>query len=67
MVMKSIQSMNQVLKYIDAHLEEMLTIEMLAKVAGYSEYHFIRVFKECMHTTVMEYVCKRRLIKASED
>lgn len=67
MVMKSVQSMNQVLKYIDEHLEEMLTIEMLAKVAGYSEYHFIRVFKECMNTTVMEYVCKRRLIKASEE
>lgn len=67
MVMKSIQSMNQVLKYIDEHLEETLTIEMLAKVAGYSEYHFIRMFKECMNTTVMEYVCKRRLIKASEE
>ena len=67
MVMKSIQSMNQVLKYIDEHLEETLTIEMLAKVAVYSEYHFIRMFKECMNTTVMEYVCKRRLIKASEE
>lgn len=67
MVMKSIQSMNQVLKYIDEHLEETFTIEMLARVAGYSEYHFIRMFKECMNTTVMEYVCKRRLIKASEE
>lgn len=67
MVMKSIQNMNQVLKYIDEHLEETLTIEMLARVAGYSEYHFIRVFKDCMNTTVMEYVCKRRLIKASEE
>lgn len=67
MVMKSIQSMSQVLKYIDEHLEETLTIEMLAEVAGYSEYHFIRVFKDCMNTTVMEYVCKRRLIKASEE
>lgn len=67
MVMKSIQNMSQVLKYIDEHLEETLTIEMLAKVAGYSEYHFMRVFKECMNTTIMEYVCKRRLIKASEE
>ena len=65
--MNSIQKVYPILKYIDEHLEETLTIEMLAKVAGYSEYHFMRVFKECMNTTIMEYVCKRRLIKASEE
>ena len=65
--MNSIQKVYPILKYIDEHLEETLTIEMLAKVAGYSEYHFMRVFKECMNTTIREYVCKRRLIKASEE
>lgn len=67
MVMKSIQNVYPILKYIDEHLEEALTTKMIARVAGYSEYHFMRMFKECMNTTVMEYVCKRRLIKASED
>ena len=67
MVMNSIQNVYPILKYIDEHLEEALTIKVLARVAGYSEYHFIRVFKACMDTTVMEYVCKRRLIKASEE
>lgn len=67
MVMKSIQNVYPILKYIDEHLEETLTTKMIARVAGYSEYHFIRVFKECMNTTIMEYVCKRRLIKASEE
>ena len=65
--MKSIQNVYPILKYIDEHLEETLTTKMIARVAGYSEYHFIRVFKECMNTTIMEYVCKRRLIKASEE
>lgn len=67
MVMKSIQNVYPVLKYIDEHLEEALTTKMIARVAGYSEYHFMRMFKVCMNTTIMEYVCKRRLIKASED
>ena len=65
--MSIIKNVNIVLKYIDEHLEETLTVKKLAKVAGYSEYHFIRVFKECMNITIMEYVCKRRLMKASED
>lgn len=67
MVMNSIQKVYPILKYIDEHLEEALTTEMIARFAGYSEYHFMRVFKECMNTTIMEYVCKRRLIKASEE
>ncbi|MCH5265099.1 MAG: HD domain-containing protein [Lachnospiraceae bacterium] len=61
------ESVNIVLKYIDAHLEETFTTKELARVAGYSEYHFIRMFKSYMSTTIMEYVCKRKLIKASED
>ncbi len=65
--MKSNETINLVLKYIDEHLQEQLSIEKLSKLAGYSEYHFIRMFKAYMNTTVMEYVIKRRLIKASED
>ncbi len=59
--------MNQVLRYIEEHLEEPLDIKKIAKVAGYSEYHFIRIFKERTNETVMEYVCRRRLIKSCED
>ena len=60
-------NINLVLQYIDDHLEETLTIKDLAQVAGYSEYHFSRLFKAYMNETIMEYVCKRRLIKASEE
>lgn len=67
MVMKSNVNVNRVLKYIDEHLEESLTIKDIAAAAGYSEYHFIRIFKSCMNTTIMEYINKRRLIKASEE
>ena len=59
--------MNHVLKYIEEHLEESLNIKRLAEIAGYSEYHFIRIFKRYTNETVMEYVCRRRLIRACED
>lgn len=65
--MKQSQHLYPILKYIDENLEGILTAKEIASVAGYSEYYFIRMFKKEMNTTVMDYVCKRRLIKASED
>ncbi|WP_124068447.1 helix-turn-helix transcriptional regulator [Clostridium sp. E02] len=58
---------NKVLQYMETHLDMPLTIEQIANFAGYSEYHFARIFKSQMHVTVMEYVKRRKLIKASED
>lgn len=60
-------AMNQIIKYIELHLEDDLTIKQLADVAGYSEYYFIRVFKSYTNQTVMEYICRRRLIKSCDD
>ncbi len=59
--------MNQIIKYIELHLEDDLTIKQLADVAGYSEYYFIRLFKSYTNQTVMEYICRRRLIKSCDD
>ncbi len=60
-------NINEVLKYIEEHLKEKLTTLQLSQIAGYSEYHFMRMFKANMNVTVTEYIIKRRLIKASED
>lgn len=59
--------MDRILRYIEEHISEPLTNKQLAEIAGYSEWHFIRVFKAYTNTTTMDYVWKRRLIKASED
>ena len=59
--------MNRVLHYIEEHLKEPLDIKRLASVAGYSQYHSIRLFKSHANETVMEYVCRRKLIRAAED
>jgi GTP pyrophosphokinase len=63
---KSNANVNMILKYIDEHVEENLTTRDLARIAGYSEYHFIRIFNTTMNSNVIEYVSKRKLIKASE-
>lgn len=55
--------MNRILEYIEAHLEEKLTTGQLADLAGYSEYHFLQLFKEHTGETVMEYICRRRLFR----
>ena len=65
--MESKERMNLVLSYIDLHLQEVLSVGRIAEYVGYSEYHFLRIFKQSMGMTVMEYVNKRRLLKASED
>ena len=48
-----------------AYIEENLTTDMdnvsLAAIAGYSEYHFLRLFKEVVKLTPMDYIRKRRL------
>lgn len=64
-VMKMMRQIRDSLLYIDNHLEEPITVSSIADAAGYSEYHFSRCFRQEMQMSVMEYVRKRRLIKAS--
>lgn len=65
--MESKETINRVLSYIEQHLQESLSVGLIADFAGYSEYYFLRMFKKYMSMTVMEYVNKRRMLKASED
>ncbi len=59
--------MNRILNYIEEHLEEKLTNKQLADIAGYSEYHFLQLFKAHTGQTVMEYICRRRLFRAMDE
>lgn len=54
-------------KYIERHLEEKLLARDIANVFGYSEYYFSRMFSKHVGISVMEYVKRRRLIKAAEE
>lgn len=52
--------------YIENHLEEDINLSVISNKMGYSEYYLSKMFKKEMHMTVMEYVRKRKLVKASE-
>ncbi len=51
--------------YIEEHLCEELTLQELARLAGFSDFHFHRVFQAMAGVPVMDYVRKRRLVMAA--
>lgn len=55
------------LQFIEENLEMHLSVSDIAREMGYSEYYFSRNFKKEMHISVMAYVKKRRLIRASDE
>lgn len=59
-----IQRINLVLDYVTEHFAEPLSLETLADVAGFSPYHFHRIFKLLLDENVNSYVVRRRLERA---
>ena len=53
--------------YIETHLDDELDGEVLAKVAGYSQFHFCRIFKINVGESVMSYTTRLRLERASSE
>ena len=54
--MKSAMSFDKVLEYIEENLYEDICLDQLASAAGYSKYHFLRLFKKTFDMTPLEYV-----------
>lgn len=63
--MNWIEQMNGALSYIEEHIEEELTVEVIAKVAMYSPSHFSRVFNFLSDTSLKAYIRSRRLTLAA--
>ncbi len=59
--------LQRVLDYVDDHLGDTLSADVLASVAGFSPYHFCRVFQWTVGHPVMEYVRQRRLAFAAAE
>lgn len=55
------EMLEDTLEYIDSHITEELSAGMLASRAGFSTYHFCRVFQVLVGYPVMGYVRLRRL------
>lgn len=61
---KYADTFGRVIKYIDRNYMNDITLEELAKFAGYSTYHFSRMFKKYSGTAFVEHLNRRRVIAA---
>ena len=53
-----------VTNYINEHFVEALTLEQMASLAGFSKYHFTRLFRQYAGTTFYKYLNCRRITHA---
>jgi AraC family transcriptional regulator len=60
------QHINDVVDYIQGHLHEPLLLEDLASVAGFSIFHFHRIFAAFVCEPARQYVRRMRLVRAAQ-
>lgn len=56
---------NKTINYIEKHLEHPLTVEEIAEQAGFSKFHFHRIFLEEVGMSITEYIRMRRMANAA--
>lgn len=59
-----VHRIHNVQDYIEHNLEKNITVEELAKVAGFSKYHFSRIFSSVLQESLAHYVNRIRMEKA---
>ena len=60
------RKMEEILRYIAAHLSENLTVDTLAKEFYISRYYLMHRFKAITGYTVHQYISQKRLLRAGE-
>jgi AraC family transcriptional regulator len=58
--------LNRLLEYISAKLDEDLSLQALAEIAGMNYYYFARLFKQSMGLSPHRYILKQRIERAKE-
>lgn len=53
--------LSRVIKYIDRNFTEDISLDKLAAVAGYSKYHFSRIFKKYQNISIVQYISRKRI------
>jgi AraC family transcriptional regulator len=65
--MRDLLPIHQAIDFIEAHLQDEITVGEMANAAGYSLYHFIRTFNQVVWHTPYDYLIRRRLCEAARD
>jgi AraC-like DNA-binding protein len=60
------RALRRVREFIETHLEENISIQTLATIAGLSKYHFARAFKQSEGTTPHGYLVQCRVRRAQD-
>ncbi len=60
------EKFNGILEYIDSHYMDDLSLDDMASSAGFSKFHFSRLFKQYTGFTFAAYVCHRKVRIAEE-
>lgn len=53
------------IEYIEMNLHEELSLESVAQFAGFSKYHFLRIFQKEVGVTASEYIRYRRIANSA--
>jgi AraC family transcriptional regulator len=62
-----LKELNIVIDYIEEHLTGDLSLEIISKYAGVSDYHFRKIFFYLSGLTLSEYIKNRKLSEANKD
>ncbi|MFF9868107.1 GyrI-like domain-containing protein [Streptomyces sp. NPDC013953] len=62
-----LERLNQAMEHIEAHLDQAIEVEELARIAATSEYHLRRMFSALAGMPLSEYVRRRRLTLAGAE
>lgn len=63
--LKDIERLKSVLKYIEHHYHESISIDCISEIASYSPSHFMRLFKETLGKSFTAYLIEYRLTMAA--
>ena len=56
--------LNRVIEYIEANLDQEITLTALAQTAGMSTHYFCEMFKQSVHISPHQYVLRRKIERA---
>lgn len=65
-VQKELDLFQLIINYINSHISEEITIELISEKCYISKYYLCRMFKKKMGLTVMEYILQTRIVMAKE-
>ena len=62
---KSLEKLKTILKYVEEHYSDTITVEDMASITFYSKSHFMKFFKSCIGMGFIEYLNDYRLTIAA--